>query len=467
MTNVLLSVYTAGHFVELRRLARLLTQVGGYRPTIWFAWPYEGSGRDLAACRAEGIACLEDRTGSRVVVPGEAVSVPSRGVRRRVVSWIRAAVSRLPFPVPVIRALYRQGQYVRLARRVVARVQPACVVLAADDYETAVVTRAAHRFGVRVMVVPFTVANAVEAAEALYHDRRYGLDRWDNRLVGLLFPKWVYEHRGRRMLRLLAPQVLAKECWGLAPPQPWQMNSGRADVIAVESPSMRDHYVREGLPERRLVLTGSLADDALASASAEAAERRASLYKELGLPADRPLLLCALPPDQFSLSAAQTDFADYAELVRFWIQSLAAVPGFNVIVRPHPRVQIDALRHVEQWGVRLTDHDTASLIPLCDIFVASVSATIRWALACGRPVLNYDVYRLRYGDYVDVPGVLHAEERHEFVAALARLTAGPRLQARGPDAEQARRWGLLDGKSRLRILGCLERLIADARGQAA
>ncbi len=34
-----------------------------------------------------------------------------------------------------------------------------------------------------------------------------------------------------------------------------------------------------------------------------------------------------------------------------------------------------------------------SLVPLCSLYVASVSATIRWAIACGKPVVNYDVYR--------------------------------------------------------------------------
>ena len=68
--------------------------------------------------------------------------------------------------------------------------------------------------------------------------------------------------------------------------------------------------------------------------------------------------------------------------------------------------------------------NTAELVPLCDVFVASISSTIRWAIACGKPVVNYDVYRYRYTDFIGVEGVLTCEEQDEFVSVLRRLDIG-------------------------------------------
>src|SRR6185436_13716615 len=102
----------------------------------------------------------------------------------------------------------------------------------------------------------------------------------------MLYPKWVYEYRGRKLLRIPAPQVVAKEWWGLAPALPWQMNSGSADALTVESMFMEAYYRREGLPPPQLVVTGAISDDTLAEHVDDAPARRAALCAELGLPSD-------------------------------------------------------------------------------------------------------------------------------------------------------------------------------------
>ena len=60
-------------------------------------------------------------------------------------------------------------------------------------------------------------------------------------------------------------------------------------------------------------------------------------------------------------------------------------------------------------------------MPLGDLFVASISATIRWAIACGVPVINYDTYRYRYDDYKGVSGVVLVENAREFNAVIQRF----------------------------------------------
>lgn len=463
---VLCAVYTAGHFVELARLVRLLRRTGAYTPTVWFAWPYQGMGRDIRTCAEENIPTIEDRTGSAVVVPGESEPAPDPGSGfGRVARWARGAGRFVPFPASAALATYRQWQQLRLAQRLVGQLRPACVVVASDDYDTAVLIRAAHQLGVPSVVLPFTVADATEPAEALYHDRRHSMDRWDNRIVGAIFPRWTIWHRGRWLLRMPAPQVVAKQVWGLAPPLPWQLNSGQADALAVESEFMLDYYVRRGIPRTRLTETGSLADDTLAAGMAESGSRRAELCAQLNLPPDRPLVVCAMPPDQFSLSGPQTDFADYGEMLQFWIRTLAAFGWCNVIVKLHPRAPDAIVHEVERGGLKVTQWDTAALVPLCDVFVASVSATIRWALACGKPVVNYDAYRLRFTDYADAPGVLHVEERDGFVAVLRRLLVDEehRATVAARQRADAGRWGRLDGRSGERVLACIEAMVAAGR----
>ncbi len=115
-----------------------------------------------------------------------------------------------------------------------------------------------------------------------------------------------------------------------------------------------------------------------------------------------------MPPDQFAIGrGSECEFPDFAALVEAWASLLGGVADrFAIVVRPHPRVAVEALEPFRGKGIAIVSDDTAGLVPLCDLYLASISATIRWAIACGRPVVNYDVYGYRYLDYADVPGVL-------------------------------------------------------------
>jgi hypothetical protein len=123
------------------------------------------------------------------------------------------------------------------------------------------------------------------------------------------------------------------------------------------------------------------------------------------------------------------------------------------------------MRHIEGSNIRIAPRKTAHLVPLCDLYVASISSTIRWAIACGKPVINYDVYRYRYTDFLSVPGVIATEERDEFQALIKRFADDKAYltQIATQQRAVAGRWGRLDGNSSQRIV---ELLAAQAASKA-
>jgi hypothetical protein len=463
--NVLLPAYTAGHFTELIWVARLLRESGRYAPTFWFWRGYYGDvRRHLAVCRAEGIPGIDEGAAAPGGGRSDVSASPSTpGVRARLARLARRLTAGLPFPVTAIRALARQRLELFRCRQLVADRRPDLVVLAEDGvgYETAALIKAAHERRAPSVIVPFTVCNALEPAESYIRNPAYGLERWENRLVAKFYPRWVYQHRGRRMLRLPAAQLLAKEFHGLAPPLPWQMNSGAADCVVLESAFMEAYFRREGLPASQLTVTGAITGDVLEREMRDAPARRQALREELGLAGNKPLILCALPPNQFAINGPQADAPDYQTLVRDWLQTLASVEGWDVVVCLHPRTSDDEFRSAAQWGVNISRRDTLTLVPLCDLFVAAVSAVIRWAIACGIPVLNYDVYRLHWTDFDAAPGVIKVEDHRTFADALRRLTTDRQYfdDVRLRQQREAPRWGRLDGGNGARILQRLDELI--------
>jgi hypothetical protein len=336
----------------------------------------------------------------------------------------------------------------------------AALVLSEDNVEldTAVWIAVARNLGIRSVIVPYTISNTAEFLESYVRHQPYQVSA--SRLNGLIarwFPQWTARHAGRYFVRSTPAKVLAAELLGLAPPNPWLLNSGHVDAIAVESSAMREYYLSAGIPARQLSAVGSLTDDVLAEGLRDAAARRASLEQELGLTAGRPLLLAALPPDQNTYDRPACEFSGFDDLIGFWGSTLAGLPGWNVVVRPHPKTRPERLGALRRHGVAISYDDTAGLIPPCDVYVAAVSATIRWAIACGKPVVNYDVYQYGYRDYERVEGVVLVNTRKDFVELVGRVTtdADYRAGLAGQQSQAAPDWAMLDGASGQRMIELL------------
>jgi hypothetical protein len=321
----------------------------------------------------------------------------------------------------------------------------------------------ASRAGVPVLILPFTIPNPYEAARILGRRPDYQVHGWLARVFARLRPNWILEAPEGRLIRLPLPQAIMNELTRLAPARPWIDNDGPA-TIAVESQAMVKHYRALGLADRQLVLTGSLADHILERSLTERTQRRAELRARFQL-SDKPILLCAMPPDQLTHAGAVSEFKSYRDLMTAWTAALTSVADkFAVVVRPHPRLDDSMIGSLRQAGLTICWDDTATLVPLCDLYVASISATIRWAIACGRPVVNYDVFQYRFDDYEGVPGNINVNDIAAFNQALADLAGRPEQLAAMTLAQSSvvPDWGCLDGESNRRIQALVARLLVPA-----
>jgi hypothetical protein len=102
------------------------------------------------------------------------------------------------------------------------------------------------------------------------------------------------------------------------------------------------------------------------------------------------------------------------------------------------------------------------LIPICDFYSTSTTSTIRWALACGKPVVDFDVFKYRYTDFLDEPAVVTVATRDEFSALMSRLAQdSDHLQRLTRQAQRAAsKWGMIDGRSADRICQTFDELMA-------
>ena len=480
MQNVLLLINNDIAAVQdFMRLADLILRTSDLRPVVFIdeTMYFRVHVGVPAFCAERGIEVLTPASfggGDGAAALGK----QGRAVRRWLARFVTETVPALTRRVPsfrlrrMLKALEQADvDTIKAIRDVMLRRAAVCeAVLAQRPYSTLVIPEdnleldtgiwlaIARRHGGRSIILPYTMSNTEEFAESSVHHPPLQVDASSqNQLVARLFPGWALRYKGRHFLRSTYAKSIAVELLGLTPPNPWLMNSGHADAIAVESAAMRNYCLAAGLPARQLVVTGSLADDVLADVLDGLSQRRRTLVQELGLQNDRPILLCGLPPDQNTYNRPGCEFADFDDLIRFWGECLSQVRDWNVIMRPHPKTTAERLEAMRQYGIKIAYNYTATLVPLCDLYVASVTSTIRWAIACGKPVINYDVYQYGYKDYEGVSGVALVNTRKEFRELLEQLTTDRDRLAALAAAQQreAARWGCLDGMSGRRIMALL------------
>lgn len=464
--TVLIVVTTISQLPHIRALCDNSEFRRRYAPVILAFAVLERS--DIAAfCDGSGVPLFDDQfrqvgaNGNLVDLaptepwtPFEAPIEDSEAANGQTLGSLSALVSEIR----------RQSGTSRNSHRLLTTLRPSLLILFEDnaEYRTGTVIAAANAQYIPSVIMPFTIADEIEAAEAYFDNPNY----WPesnvfNELVAKACPRWTYEHRGRVLLRSRGIVVLADEAMGVAPPLPWVMNSSHASAIAVESPAMLDHYRAVGLPPGQLELVGGMIDDVIFAATQRADEVRSALE----LDRSRPILLCSFPPNQLDGVIRQTEWESFEELLDFWAKELLGLSGWQVVVKPHPSLAQPFVQRLRNSGLKVTDRDTAELIPICDLYNACVSSTIRWALACGKPVLNYDAFSYRYRDFTKEGAVLTVDTRDDFRAALERLTQDAMFLKTQTEAAQAAapRWGRIDGHAGKRLFGLFDKLTGRVR----
>jgi len=451
--RIFFAAYLRTHFRALSPLAEWLRQ-RGHEVGFYFAARYHGCDQDAREALAAGHRVIRfdgsEDAAEMALWRGrkEPTAVPARSFLRCLLKF--AAVKRF------YRALF-------------ARLQPDILVLPEENvgYLSHLLVRQAQACGASVVVMPYTIDNPVEAAETLLHKVACIVRGGLRNAFARRNPGWVFEYKGVHLLRLPFPAAAAMQLMGEAPARPWQNVCSFADVVAIECEALRAQHAVAGTAEADLRITGSCTLDGMAAVQREAMALRGSLLRELGLDPVKPVFLAAIPPDIFKSKQRKVEFTHHAEAVTFWIETLAAT-GWNVIVNLHPHLKPESIDFGTWPNVKYCARPTADVIPLCDVFVASISATIRWAIAAGKPVLNHDLYQYGYDDYRSAPGVVHVTTRDEFRREVSRITtdAGYREEVRLAQAAVAADWGILDGGSGERLLALFSELIISKQSSA-
>jgi O-antigen/teichoic acid export membrane protein len=379
----------------------------------------------------------------------------------------------LPIYKRLFFGLWQREVEVECLGRFFADYRPDLIVLPEQNlgYGHDVFAAVSRSSGTPILVMPYTISGQQEWAASFRHLLECRVKGFLRRLVARAFPDWVYVVDGERLIPPIA-WLFSSEHLRCVPAIPWVTNSEPNGVFAVDSLFVKNFFEREGVDTSGWKIVGSLTEDRMFHAR----QRRDAIRKEearrLGLNPELPFILIGLPPNQFGRGMGEgVEFGDFCSLVEFIVAAVVEVAGerFNVVVNLHPRTRREDVAFIEEGPVRISGARIEALLPAAHFYVSVASATLRWAIACEVPAINYDAYRYDYRDYQERQGVVQVKTREQFkqqVAAIAQdNTYRDRLlQAQSADAGQLFK---MDGKAEARIFALMTDLCSAPRSAAA
>ena len=462
MDNVLIVINYSTYFTGLSEIGRMLNKKPRYKPIFYFPNYYLSVDRDISICRRDNmryIVNFDKYIKKDIAVPSD--NFVDKNIFKNKIRKLLVSIYSLFFVGFIYEFLHYYREF-KTIRRLIIKENPKIVILGGDNTgcNTDVVIKICQNFSISTVIIPDWMAGPSEAAETYYNNPMHDFNKLSNHIVGRIFPKLTYVYKGKKMLRWPAFRVLVMKLFGLEHPLPWVLHSGYADFIFAESEVMYNYMLNEGLPSKNIIITGSLRHDMFARCMKNTKTLRRKLYKGLGFSNyNLPMILFALPPNQlYNYGRPDCDFKGFKELVDFFIKSLTDIKGYNIVVNLHPSLIYEQMTYIKSRNIKIFKGNLSKVMPLCDIFIAGMSSTVAWAIVCGKPVLNYNVYKYKYHDFDGVEGVLNITEKDDYLKYLKKLTEDKIYYRKIANKQKKymNQWGMLDGKSQVRILKLLE-----------
>lgn len=361
----------------------------------------------------------------------------------------------------------------RAARQLLREVQPKAVVVAEDGISgNCWIIDAARRAGVPVVDCPYGygthhdlenhLASRQQAGELLLNNGAYAEE------IRRKYPHWIKRGRFEGALLYVPEYIVAWQRAGLRIRDPWVVHGGVSDKLCVESPQMLRHYLAEGLPRQQLELTGTVYCDMMHDALGKSPSALRALHSGQKIEPGTTSILVCWPTSYHADRGALCEFESYVELSQRMFQFLSSLEKVQVTVSLHPAMPTECRQVILDCPVQVSETNVLELIPQHDMYISEFSSTVRWAIAAGKPVVNYDFYCFDLCDYDEAPGVLQVSTFQAFqdeVRALVRGEAHYAAIAKR-QCEVAEEWGVIDGKAAGNIAALIDSLTSKQRGKA-
>lgn len=331
---------------------------------------------------------------------------------------------------PVV-LLFRQYLYfqrqVREVSRVIRERQPDIILLGTDVAYRSLFVKKCCPKRIKVLVSPYSLCNH---EEMIFSIQQKGVQKSGTFIERFFFSRWFRRYDNGYFECLSTCPKFIQVLLGVQPPNPWVICGGRSDLVLVPNRFEFDYYEKSGIDAGKLAVYSS---------------RPFNQIPARGGPKD--FILWSVPPDHLSNDL----FPSHVDMINWHLDFFRHI-NYPVLISPHPRLQ-PSLLDPSKFGSNMS-MDRSSIndsIERCRVLIASQSATIRYALQKGKPVINFKIYNLPYTEYDQAEPVANVTTKEEFGKAVGDLLLG-RNESNSTQSKDSVYFSSTDGGNELNCL---------------
>jgi Alpha-2,8-polysialyltransferase (POLYST) len=228
-----------------------------------------------------------------------------------------------------------------------------------------------------------------------------------------LFYRWMFWKMPGQVLRgvsyYIPFEAAAYAKFGCLPTNPWAMGCGLSDFVCLDSLHTFNRYKSYGVQESKLRIVGDVAFDILHAGFSRSKGVRAEIAAKYGIDPAKKTLLISLP------QLAEHDYLPWDvhfEIIEFIMETLRQ-SGHNILISLHPKMDRSRYAYLEdKYSASILSERLYQALPACDLFIATFSSTVTWAILCGIPAVVVDFYKLemKMFDFLRTPCIVSRKE---------------------------------------------------------
>ena len=258
-------------------------------------------------------------------------------------------------------------------------------------------------------IIPYLVYSDSESCTNLR--RGYSLREFSNNLpliakyIFKKYPSQVLDYNNKKYFFYTLSVILALDKFGTLSKNPWEMGCGLADLVCVDNENTYQRYLSNHVPKKKLKLIGDVVYSNLYNIYLKKEKIRNSIIKKYNLFFNKKIILISLP------QLAEHNFFDWGKHwieINFLVKSLANL-NENLLISLHPKMDFDKYSFLEKkHKCKIVKENLSDFLPIADLFIATYSSTIVWAVLCGINSIIVDFYglNLHMYDYLETPRII-------------------------------------------------------------
>lgn len=215
--------------------------------------------------------------------------------------------------------------------------------------------------------------------------------------------KYYYSH----------PMANALQIFEVLTSNPYVMGSGKSDILCLNNKYYKNLYIKNGVSKDKISLTGDFAYDNLYYLNKNKNKKilKEELLKKYNLNSGKRNIIIALP------QLAEHGFLEWDEHwkeIEFLITTLSSLQQ-NLLVSLHPKTDIKQYEFLElKYNCKILDERLSDVLPVADVFIATFSSTVVWAVLCGIKTIVVDFYNFNYRMYDFLTSIKIVRDKTKF-----------------------------------------------------